>query len=309
MYLCGNEQLHHLLLMFLKPHQMYLESQGLYQKVCRLAQVRTAQKVLRIEEDLLVRQIEYAMAPATEVGDLSFLRSQKDEDAAVLQTMFVARREMDGALTVHPAYVSERFRPGGMQPDIPLVESSQLEFFAEKEEESNKEEKREVVVIEKEKDDDEEKATDRDEEINTKGFVLFFNQCLEEQHSAIPHMTALTGERLKALRARCREHGKEQVVKVIRMASSLPFLNGAGDKGWVASIDWLLKPNNFTKVLEGTYNRFKPRKGHWMTPERAALIREVEEQQHEELHRRLDEQRRNAVTYEEYVRMRDAGEV
>ena len=288
---------------------MYLESQGLYQKVCRLAQVRTAQKVLRIEEDLLVREIQDAMAPATEVVDLSFLRAQKDEGAAELETLFVVRREVDGALTVHPAYVSERFRPDGMQPDIPFMEGEQLEIFAEKEEESSKEEKREVVVIEKEKDENEEKATGSDEEINIKAFVQFFNQCLEEQHSAIPRMETLTGERLKALRARCRGHTKEKVVKVIRMASSLPFLNGEGDKGWVASIDWLLKPNNFTKVLEGTYNRFKPRKGRWMTPERAALIREVEEQQHEELHRRLDEQRRNAVTYEEYVRMRDAGEI
>lgn len=289
--------------MFLKPHQMYLESQGLYQKVCRLAQVRTAQKVLRIEEDLLVRQIEDAMAPATEVVDHSFLRSQKDEDAAVLQTMFVARREMDGALTVHPAYVSERFRPGGMQPDIPLVESSQLEFFAEKEEESNKEEKREVVV------EEDEDVIEDEEHINVKAFINFFNQVMETHHAKIPRIVSLSGNRLKALKARCHEFSKKKVVEVIQKAAVEPFLNGAGDKGWVASIDWLLKPNNFTKVLEGTYNRFKPRKGHWMTPERAALIREVEEQQHEELHRRLDEQRRNAVTYEEYVRMRDAGEV
>ena len=40
--------------MFLKPHQTYLESQGLYQKICRLAQLRVEMKALQVEEDKLV---------------------------------------------------------------------------------------------------------------------------------------------------------------------------------------------------------------------------------------------------------------
>lgn len=289
---------------------MYLESQGLYQKVCRLAQVRTAQKVLRIEEDQLVRQIQDAMAPATELVDLTFLRSQKAEDATALEQMFVARKEDDGTLTVHPAYVSERFRPGGTQPDIPLVSTEQqVALFVEKEEERSKEEKREVVVIENEKDDDEEKgnaAEEASEGINVKGFIAFFNQVMDAHHSKIPRIVSLSGNRLKALKARCREYSKEKVVEVIQKAAVEPFLNGAGDKGWVASIDWLLKPNTFCKVLEDFYVQHHA-KSRGLSPELIAINREIERQQHEELHRRLDEQRRGAVTYEEYQRLKQQG--
>ena len=76
----------------------------------------------------------------------------------------------------------------------------------------------------------------------------------------------------------------------------------------MASLDWLLKPNSFCKVLEGYYTQYHG-KSRGPSPELLAINREIERQQHEELHRRLDEQRRGAVTYEEYVRMRDAGEL
>ena len=32
------------------------------------------------------------------------------------------------------------------------------------------------------------------------------------------------------------------------------FLNGDNDRGWTASIDWLIKPENRLKVLEGKYD-------------------------------------------------------
>ena len=99
--------------MFLSPHQMYLESQGLYQKICRLAQVRVDIKALQVEEDRLVKNIFEAMCPATEMVDLTFLRSQKGSVSdAELAEMFVARwDDTEHYLTVHPAYVSDRFRP------------------------------------------------------------------------------------------------------------------------------------------------------------------------------------------------------
>ena len=65
--------------MFLKPNQMYLESQGLYQKVCRLAQVRVQLKALQVEADNLEQQIYDAMCPATELVDVLYLRTQTSD--------------------------------------------------------------------------------------------------------------------------------------------------------------------------------------------------------------------------------------
>ena len=296
--------------MFLKPHQMYLESQGLYQKICRLAQVRTEIKSLTVEEDHLVQCIYDAMCPATEIVDLVFLRAQKGVSDADLSEMFVARwQESERIMDVHPAYVSDRFRPGNNVSEAPVTTTT------EKEAERSKEEEREVaVVIENEKDEDVEKgkeaeeADDADADINVKNFIAFFNQEMDSHNAKIPRIVSLNGNRLKALKARCREYTKDKVAEVVRKAAVEPFLNGAGDKGWVASLDWLLKPNSFCKVLEGYYTQYHG-KSRGPSPELLAINREIERQQHEELHRRLDEQRRGAVTYEEYQRMLKDGEL
>lgn len=285
--------------MFLKPHQMYLESQGLYQKICRLAQVRTEIKKLNIEEDQLVQHIYDAMCPATEVVDLTFLRMQKNVSEQELADMYVARwQDCDRSMTVHPAYVSDRFRPGSNEPEKDEEREASLSPAPLSLQE--KEEEREVVV--------EEDTEEGEKHINVQGFISFFNQVMDEKQSKIPRIVSLNATRLKALKARCQEYSKEDVVNVIRMAAAEPFLNGGGEKGWVASLDWLLKPNNFCKVLEGTYIQFRG-KVNGMSPERIALIHEIERQQHEELHRRLDDQSRGAVTYEEYQRMLKNGQL
>ena len=315
--------------MILKPNQMYLESQGLYQKVCRLAQVRVQLKALQVEADNLEQQICDAMCPATELVDVLYLRTQKGLSDAELSELFVARKEQDGSLTVHPAYVSERFRPGGTLPDILPGDSQQptqqMELFpelveAETEEEregvlppaplspQEKEEEREAAVIPKEKDDDEEKGmvlTGGQDDINVRAFIKFFNDIMA--NAAIPKIATLSGERLKALHARCREHGKSRVIEVLRRASRIPFLNGAGDKGWVASLDWLLRPNNFSKVMEGAYTDFKPKKPV-MSPERQAANKAIEQQCHEELWQSIEQRERNCVTYEEYLRLKEQGD-
>ena len=56
------------------------------------------------------------------------------------------------------------------------------------------------------------------------------------------------------LRARIREHGEQAVYEVFDKASKSLFLNGNGSRGFIASIDWLLKPTNFLKTLEGNYD-------------------------------------------------------
>ena len=159
--------------MFLKPHQMYLESQGLYQNVCRLAQVRVQLKALQVEMDALEQTIRKSMYPASELVDLTFLRSQKDlVSEEELSGMFVARMEVDGFLTVHPAYVSERFRPEGSEPAEPSpTPAQQIELFA-----TEKDDEREVPpspapqpLQEKE---EEREAAAADSSIDVEGFII-----------------------------------------------------------------------------------------------------------------------------------------
>lgn len=97
-------------------------------------------------------------------------------------------------------------------------------------------------------------TTDKDEPINILAFQDFFNRTMQEHGAQIPTITQIGGKRLQALRARCKEYGKDKLRAAIINAAKSPFLNGASEKPFVANIDWILRPNNFPKVLEGNYN-------------------------------------------------------
>lgn len=63
----------------------------------------------------------------------------------------------------------------------------------------------------------------------------------------------LTSKRSEMILARVRQHGLENVIKMFENASKSSFL--AGQSGnFSADLDWLIRPNNFVKVLEGKYN-------------------------------------------------------
>ena len=51
-------------------------------------------------------------------------------------------------------------------------------------------------------------------------------------------------------RARIREHGKAKFKEAIDKAAASNFLRG---KSWF-SYDWLIRPNNFDKVLTGNFD-------------------------------------------------------
>lgn len=93
-----------------------------------------------------------------------------------------------------------------------------------------------------------------DKEINLPAFIEFFNRTLKEHHSVIPPIVKIGGQRKERLLARVKEYSKEALMKAVINAATAPFLNGASDKPFVASLDWIVRPNNFPKVLEGNYN-------------------------------------------------------
>lgn len=89
--------------------------------------------------------------------------------------------------------------------------------------------------------------------IDFEKFVEFFNQEIDANNSTIPHIKAITEKRKKMIHSRIREHGKNSLAEVVRLMVSSDYLNGKNDRGWVADIDWMLKPNNYIKIIEGNY--------------------------------------------------------
>jgi hypothetical protein len=61
-------------------------------------------------------------------------------------------------------------------------------------------------------------------------------------------------KRGRALKARIREYGVDEVIKAVRNVSESTFLRGGSKSGWMITLDWFVKPNNFPKVLEGQYS-------------------------------------------------------
>ena len=86
---------------------------------------------------------------------------------------------------------------------------------------------------------------------------------LDAYHECCPSFPAvikLTETRKRAIKARLKDYGLDEIKRVFSLAGQSDFLKGSS--GWQASFDWLMKPANMTKVLEGNYtNRASPAGG------------------------------------------------
>lgn len=59
--------------------------------------------------------------------------------------------------------------------------------------------------------------------------------------------------RYKLLQARIKEYGQDKMLQAIENIKCSSFLRGQNNKNWTVTFDWLVKPNNFIKILEGNY--------------------------------------------------------
>ena len=98
------------------------------------------------------------------------------------------------------------------------------------------------------------KKADKDK-VDFDKFAEYYNAAM--QHRAIKPISRITDRRKENLTARTREFGKEALQTVVDKAAASDFLNGKNNKGWVADFDWIMRPNNFPKVLEGNYDNDK----------------------------------------------------
>lgn len=73
--------------------------------------------------------------------------------------------------------------------------------------------------------------------------------------TSFPRLRSIDGERRKAVAARWRQHKSlEPFEELFRLAESSSFLKGQNDRNWHADFDWMMKANNFSKILERKYN-------------------------------------------------------
>ena len=93
--------------------------------------------------------------------------------------------------------------------------------------------------------------TKTEEQIDYQALMTFFNEAMAGK--VIPQIAKMTRKRQGVVNARVKEHGKDAVAVAIRKAANSSWLNGGGGK-FHASFDWIFKPDNFIKVLEGNYD-------------------------------------------------------
>ena len=94
------------------------------------------------------------------------------------------------------------------------------------------------------------------ERTDYKGVLDAYHECCP----SFPAVIKLTETRKRAIKARLKDYGLEEIKRAFSLAGQSDFLKGSS--GWQASFDWLMKPANMTKVLEGNYaNRASPTGG------------------------------------------------
>lgn len=70
----------------------------------------------------------------------------------------------------------------------------------------------------------------------------------------LPQVKQMSQARRKAVKARVAENGIESIAVVMQNVSRSDFLMGANNHGWHADFDWIFRPANYLKILEGNYN-------------------------------------------------------
>ena len=83
--------------------------------------------------------------------------------------------------------------------------------------------------------------------------ISFFNEQMKGK--TIPQVALKTPERRQALENLMAQTDvdKEKIKEAIMNAAASDFLNGKGQKGWIADFDWIMVPQHFQKVLENFY--------------------------------------------------------
>lgn len=101
------------------------------------------------------------------------------------------------------------------------------------------------------------KPTRKEDKIDFEKVRQQFNRLMQDK--AIPKLKGkIAGQRKAFFEARVREYGITSAYRVMIKAAESGFLNGGGRNGWLANFEWIFRPNNFPKVLDGYYDNPQP---------------------------------------------------
>lgn len=98
---------------------------------------------------------------------------------------------------------------------------------------------------------DDSQSGESNERLDYNALMNTFNKMFEGK---LPKVSSMTDKRKKAVKARASEHGKVSIMTVFNNVVQSAFLLGRNDQNWRCDFDWIFKPTNFVKILEGNYN-------------------------------------------------------
>ena len=78
---------------------------------------------------------------------------------------------------------------------------------------------------------------------------------------SLPKVTKITETRKKTIKARLNDYSVEDLIMVFEKAEASDFLSGRNKQWTSCSFDWLMKPSNLIKVLEGNYDNKGQKQG------------------------------------------------
>lgn len=69
----------------------------------------------------------------------------------------------------------------------------------------------------------------------------------------LPKVTKLTDKRKRNIKNCLAQFTVEDLSRAFKAAVNTPFLTGKNDRCWTANFDFIIKPDNIVKILEGAY--------------------------------------------------------
>lgn len=129
--------------------------------------------------------------------------------------------------------------------------------------------------------------------------VAYWNRRVDETKSSMAKVLNITPYRKKLIEERLAEYNNDNkaLQKVLDRALADPYLNGKNPSKWVADFNWLLKPENFSRLVESgitASSEPKPQAVKAMITETDLASEHMEAQRHrEEIEFTRSEQQRN----------------
>jgi hypothetical protein len=103
---------------------------------------------------------------------------------------------------------------------------------------------------------EEEKENANEEVNNNSSLKEDFSEFVNTYHEACPtrpRVSSLNDTRIRQLKARIKQYGREKVLEAFLAVGKSQFLLNGNDNWAGVTFDWIIKSSNFLKIIEGNY--------------------------------------------------------